>query len=254
MKTFRVGALVGVACFAAIIGCGTDGEKSATVEALNGGPVANAPHQGTEASPGIPVKVAQLLSRMDGIGEGSQARYDEALNEFRASPDPIGTLANVYDQLPANALGARWKVVHAATQIDSAQSIEFLERIAGGPKTVPTADGGGDTSFRMRYTASVGVVQQYAAGRSEAKTAIERLLNDADASIAQLMGVELFSMGKLSDAWRAILTKRGISNNFRQFTDAELSALRTINPAELRHRDGGGTPNVTNVPALPENE
>ena len=104
----------------------------------------------------------------------------------------------------------------------------------------------------MRYTAAVSVVQQYAAGIKGSEAAVERLVDSADPSIAQAIGLELFSVGRLTDAQRERLTKRGISSNFRQLSDSELTALRTVDPSKDGHQgaDTRKRPRLTSVPPM----
>jgi hypothetical protein len=262
MKIFRVGAVAGAICSFAVIGCAS--EEGSTVEPQNGAPSVEskvtAPDTASASvASGVPANISKLFSRMDSVGVGSQQKFDEALAEFRGSQDPIGQLAKFYAQLPSSAQGARWKAVYAAAQIPSGESVEFLGRIAGEkPEVDPavTGDEGGDIGFRMRYTASVGVVQHHAAGIQGAQTAVERLLKDADASIAQLVGVELFSKGLLTDSLREILSKRGISNKFRKLSDAELNKIRAVDPSKDGHvgADTRTRPRWTSVPALSAEE
>jgi hypothetical protein len=196
---------------------------------------------------------------MDAIGPGSQDAYEHELKEFQSSTAPVAALAAVYAQLPASALAARWKTVHAAGQIHTPESVGFLEQVALSPAQIEPAlqgDQAGDQSFRMRYTASVGVVQHYAKGVAGAEAATERMLKGADPQIAQMVGLELFSAGKLTDAWRKILSDRGISTKFRRLGDSELNALRTVDPSRDGHvgADTRTKPRALSVPALSSGE
>jgi len=258
MREFTRSVLAGVITSLVLVGCSGSEVPDSVVSPQNGAPTASksAPAQANSTPDAkVPAAIAKLFSRMDSVGKGSPAAYDEALTEFRNSASPIGTLAKFYAELPKTALGARWKTVYAAGQISTSESVEFLDGVAAG---APEKDSSleGDIGFRMRYTAAVGVVTHFAAGIPGAEASVEHLLKDADPSIAQLVGVELFSMGRLTDAWRAILEKRGISNKFRQMTDAELAAVRTVDPSKDGHAgpDTRTRPRFTSVPAFQEAE
>lgn len=262
----RRGMVVGVICSLVTVGCsggehpggtGQSPDESDSVGAETAQEVAR-----TSAGSGVPADIGRLFSLMDSVGKGSQSRYVEALAELRTSPTTVGRLAALYSGLPRMALGARWKTVHTAGQIAAPGSVEFLERVASGPPEVVTSVAGhgnavGDVSFRMRYTAAVGVVQHFAAGVDGAEASVERLLKEADPAIAQLVGVELFSLDRLSDSWRVLLDERGIANEFRRLTDSELAALRRVDPSNEGHTgaDTRTRPRWTTVPAaLPEEE
>lgn len=252
------GLLVGLSCGLAL-GCASESDSARPVGSA---PQATEEHAGAAISnttTGIPTDVVRLFSSMDAIGRGSQEAYDAELTAFLGSAQPLATLKRVYAQLPVGALAARWKAVHAAGQVRTAESVEFLEQVAASPAEVDSAATGheaGDRSFRMRYTASVGVVHHYVNGVEGANTAVERLLKNADPQIAQMIGVELFSFNKLSDAWRQILSARGIFTKFRRLGEAELNALGSVDPAKSP-RAGGDTrtrPRSVTVPALKDGE
>lgn len=261
MNMQRIGWALGALCSIAVIGCAADAASSRDTDQSSPPASEQAPEKAPESSAGspIPANVVRLFSRMDAIGPGSQEAYEKELSEFRASAAPLATLAAVYAQLPASALAARWKTVHAAGQISTPESVGFLERVALGSAQIDPAlrgDEAGDQTFRMRYTASVGVVQHYVKGVVGADAATERMLKGADPQIAQMVGLELFSAGKLTDAWRKILSDRGISTKFRRMGDAELDALRAVDPAKDGHvgADTRTRPRLLSVPALPAGE
>ena len=259
MNKQRIVGAIGVICSIAMIGCATEAEVETSRDTDL--PSAQVPERAPESSAdsAIPTNVVRLFSRMDSIGPGSQDAYEKELKEFQSSAAPVAALAGVYAKLPAAALAARWKTVHAAGQISTPESVGFLEQVALSPTQLDPSrhgDDAGDQGFRMRYTASVGVVQHYVKGVSGAEAATERMLKGADPQIAQMVGVELFSAGKLTDAWRKILSDRGISTKFRRMADSELNALRTVDPSRDGHQ-GGDTrtrPRSLSVPALPVGE
>jgi hypothetical protein len=258
-KTFLLAGAVS----AVLIACSSQPETNAfDVEAGASPPpqaIDSKPEVGTTASARtLPDNVARLFSRMDAVGPGSQDAYDTELKAFLRSPSPLATLKSVYRQLPATALGARWKTIHAASQVRSPEAVSFLSEVALSPAEAGASEPGhdaGDRSFRLRYTASVGIVKNLLGKVDGAEGATERLLHDADREVAQLVGVELFSEGRLSDHWKGVLKARGISSEFKRLEGAELEATRSVGPgrphqgADVRRR-----PRSTSVPAIRETE
>src|SRR5689334_1893542 len=101
-----------------LIACGSQSEPApeGAEETTNTPPQAvesKAERSNGETAKTLPDSVARLFSRMDALGPGSQEAYDAELKTFLSSPNPAATLRSVYRQLPASALGARWKTIHA---------------------------------------------------------------------------------------------------------------------------------------------
>jgi hypothetical protein len=259
--------LLASVCSAIAIACGSQSESAsrdvAAQNSANSAPRAPSesgePESRSQSNAGtVPESVARLFSRMDAVGPGSQKMYDAELKEFLSSANPAATLISAYRQLPESALGARWKAVQVAGEVRSPEAVAFLGEVALAP--AESADSGsghdtGDLSFRLRYTASMGIVQNLVHAVTSAEGATERVLRQGDRQIAQLLALELFSEGRLSDGWRGILDARGISTKFERVDGAKLDELRNLGPqASHQGADTRTRPRMTRVPAIQENE
>jgi hypothetical protein len=250
-----VGALAAVSC--AIAGCTGEVDSGPAGTApiadgatLNAEPVARAatPKNARES-------LERLFERMDAFGPDSNRAYEAELQSFLKADQPVAALRQMYGELPATALAARWKTVYVAGQVGTPEALPFLEEIALSPPEIdPSATGeaAGDKGFRLRYTAAVGAVHAHKNGVAGSAATVERLLKTTDAQVAQLMGVELYSAGKLTAALRGLLEARGISAKFRRMSDAEYKKVLSVDPETTRPRNDGSRtrPLSESVPSL----
>ncbi|HEX6767002.1 MAG TPA: hypothetical protein VF103_16010 [Polyangiaceae bacterium] len=250
-----VSALCAVSC-AIAVGCTSDVEPGET----GAGPGADAaPSAERVAGAAAPKNARQalerLFERMDAFGPGSREAYEAELQSFLKAEQPVAALRSMYGGLPATALAARWKTVYVAGEVGTPEALPFLEEIAtSAPEIDPSAVGeaAGDRGFRLRYAAAVGAVQAHKKGVVGASATVERLLKQTDAQIAQLIGVELFSAGKLTPALRGLLDERGISTKFERMSDAEHQRVFSVDPETTRPRNDGSRkrPLSESVPSL----
>lgn len=268
MRRDRLFLFAGALCSIVVGGCSAEPEAVAPApDASSEAPSVTAQTasaaRATDAPVGekrqIPEAIAKLFAQMDSVGTSNQADLAVAFKDLRDAPAAVADLKKLYQSLPSTALAARWKTVYALGHLPSPEGLEFLEQVAGAAPEIAgagMADAGSDVGFRLRYTAAVGVIQQHLAGIKGAQAAVDRLIDGADPSIAQLIGVELFSLGKLSPAVRERLGKRGIANKFRQLSEAELTALRTVDPSKDGHQgaDTRTRPRFTSVPPMSDAE
>ncbi|HEX6277777.1 MAG TPA: hypothetical protein VFZ53_32265 [Polyangiaceae bacterium] len=252
------GTLVVLAC-AMALGCGS-GAESATGEsspATTGGPNGLDAASAESASRSPAEILHRLFERMDAVGPGSEGAFQAELRDFLATERPMATLKTSYAAMPKQATGNRWRAVYVAGRIKNADSLAFLEEIAlGAPEIDPAAVGehAGDRGFRLRYTAAVGIVDSFKARVEGADARVHTILKSADPQVAQLAGVELFSSGELTAKHRTTLEARGISANFRRFTEAEHRELMSVKPELTGHRQASTRkrPLSNSVPALEE--
>jgi hypothetical protein len=199
-------------------------------------------------------KLQRLFERMDAVGPGSEEAYTADLNEFLSVDRPVEALRMSYEAMPKEALGNRWRAVYVAGQIKNQDSLSFLEQVALSAPEFKAKDSVEDQTFRMRYTAAVGLVASLKAGVKGADASVDKLLMSADPQIAQMAGVELFSVDLLTESRRQLLRNRGVAADFRRLTEAEHLELFTEDPARSPH-EGPSTrtrPLSTSVPELKE--
>jgi len=177
---------------------------------------------------------------MDAVGTGSQAALDAELAEFARTSDAVDVLQHTYASLPRQAAASRFRTVYIAGQIATPAAVKFLADVAlSAPDIVAASAGHGevtDQGFQSRYTASTALVHHYVAAVPNAAEAVEQLLGNADPEIAKGVGVELFSQGKLSEAWRSKLKSRNIFADFKAIEGAELDKLRTLDVEHAGHQ------------------
>jgi hypothetical protein len=245
--------LVMLAC-ATTLGCGSGDEASPpTTVDPNGRDAASAEGSSRSATE----LLHRVFERMDAIGPESEDAFQAELRDFLAAERPMEALRTTYAAMPKQAVGSRWRAVYVAGRIQSPDSLAFLEEVAlSAPEIDPAAVGehAGDRGFRLRYTATVGIVDSLESGVEGADSRVHSVLKSADPQVAQLAGVELFSAGKLTARHRKALEERGISANFRRFTEAEHLALMSVKPDLTGHRNPSTRrrPLSNSVPALEE--
>jgi len=198
-----------------------------------------------------PAKVKQLLETMDTPGAAGEKLHQKQLAELRADPATLDVLTDSYGKLPAKAVNARWKTVVAIAALQTPAAIPFLETVALGPPEIDPkaveADAG-DFSFRIRYSAALGVVRASSQAVEGAKASVAKLLSTADPEIARLVGVELFSAGALSPELKGRLSQRGIYADFRKIEGEELKQLRSLS-GDTPHQPPAGQQKPAATPA-----
>jgi hypothetical protein len=249
-----VGTLIAFVCLG-LMGCDSEGSIGAgpAEQAASDAPPTVPPNEA--AAPAKPftsaaVSVEDFVAGMDAIGPDSQARYDSAFARLRKDSVGLASLRAFYSGLPSSELGQRWKAVYLAGEFENNDAVSFLEEVALAPHGAQTAY---DT-HRLRYTAGVGIVRAYARGVADARASVERLLATADKDIAQLVGLELFSRGVLTEAFRRQLAARGISASFRLPTERELSQLQADPAVGARSPEMAERLRSMTVPALTAEE
>jgi len=252
------GTLVVLAC-AMALGCGSSDESSSgeSSPAIAGGPngLDAASSESVARSPAE--LLHRLFERMDAVGPGSEEAFQAELRDFLATERPMETLKTSYAAMPKQAIGNRWRAIYVAGRIKSPGSLAFLEEVAlGAPEVDPSAVGehAGDQGFRLRYTAAVGIVDSFKSRVEGADARVHTVLKSADPQVAQLAGVELFSANELTAQHRKTLEARGISANFRRFTESEHRELMSVKPELTGHRQASKRkrPLSNSVPALEE--
>lgn len=197
--------------------------------------------------------LARVLAKIESPGAVGEAEYRNELARFAATPDAMSAVVEAYTRLPTEARSARWYTVVVAGDMHSPEAVKFLETVALGPEEVdPRAQGddAGDQAYRLRYTATVKVVEAAGVGVPGAEESMTTLLKSAEPELARIAGVELYASGKLTNTQRKLLEARGISTNFRKIEGAELDQLRDLS-ADKGHPDDGKTkakPAMTSVP------
>jgi len=224
---FALVACAGVAaCGSSEGGAPVGGEQvtKAPEQVTNAPPIAVMP-EGKDVRPALSrvMSVQEFIGQMDDVGPGSKDRYDAALANLRKDPSAFPNLKAFYSAQPKTALGTRWKAVHLAGEFENLEATNFLQDIALARSESALA---AYDDFRLKYSAAVGVVRAHSVNVAEAQGKVERLLTEADTEIAELVGLELFSRGILTEALRTRLKARGIAANYRLPTDAEVAAMR----------------------------
>jgi hypothetical protein len=251
-----VGALCAVSC-AMAVGCAgeVDPGPAGTAPIADGAPLNAEPVAGVATPKNAREGLERLFARMDTLGPDSHQAYEAELQSFLKAGEPVAALRKMYGELPATALAARWKTVYVAGQVGTPEALTFLEEVAVSPPEIdPSATGesAGDKGFRLRYTAVVGAVQAHGKGVAGSAATVERLLKTTDAQIAQVMGVELYSAGRLTPALKSLLEGRGISAKFKRMSDAEYKKVLSVDPETARPRNDGTRrrPLSESVPSL----
>jgi hypothetical protein len=250
-----VGILIPFVCLG-LVGCGSEAavgtgpsEKAAS-DAPASVPANEAPAPAKPLMSAGAVSVEEFVGRMDAIGPDSQQQYDSALARLRKDAVGLASLKAFYSALPSSELGTRWKAVYLAGEFESSEAVTFLEEVALAPDTVLTAY----ETHRLRSRAGVGIVRAYVRGVPDALASVERLLEAADKDIAQLVGLELFTRGMLTKAFRSRLEARGISATFRLPTKLELSQLQADPSLGARSPENAERLRSMTVPALTAEE
>lgn len=178
-----------------------------------------------------PDRLREIFRVMDSPGEAARSEFRSQVADLSADPSALTQLVDAYSRLPARAFTDRYKVVAIIAQLGRSGSIEFLETVALGPPEVdPAATGqeAGDLAFRIRHIAAVSVVRAASSKLDGAQVSVQKLLKVAEPSIAQLVGVELFSAGKLDSTLKSLLTERRIYADFKRIEGEELRELRNL--------------------------
>jgi hypothetical protein len=85
-------------------------------------------------------------------------------------------------------------------------------------------------SLSNSLIAASALVEAYASNPGGLTDDLNNLLSTADAYVAQVAAVDLYTRVLLTEKHRQILDRRGIFNHFREHTNAEYAALITANP------------------------